>query len=114
MSLAQAYEGIKELSDASDGAGQVFSPVRQVKQSDGVGLLLLQLSGSRLFTAIFTSTEEASDWALLFSLHFLLLLPFPSSPERRRQIKYFLTDKTPQEEQCTIKKGRFESSLGKL
>lgn len=109
MSLAQAYEGIKELSDASDGAGQV-------KQSDRVGLLLLllQLSGSRLFTAIFTSAEEASDWALLFSLHFLLLLPFPSSPERRRQIKYFLTDKTPQEEQCTIKKGRFESSLGKL
>lgn len=85
--------------------GQVFSPVQQVIESDAVNALLSQLSGSRTFTAVFTSTEEASASTLLFSLRFLLF-PFPSSPEQRRQIKHFLADKAPQEEQSAVKKKR--------
>lgn len=83
--------------------GQVFSPVQQVIESDAVKVLLSQLSGSCTFTAIFTSTEEASASTLLFNLRFLLFL-FPSSPEQRRQIKHFLADKTPPEEQSAVKK----------
>ena len=51
----------------------------QVKDSDRVKVTAVGVAP--LFTAIFTTTEEASDSALLFSPHFLIL-PFPSSPEQ--------------------------------
>lgn len=88
MWLAPARDGkITELNSTVGGKRQnlplcqVFSPVQQVIESDAVRVLLSQLSGSRTFTAIFTSTEEASASALLYNLRFLLF-PFPSSPDR--------------------------------
>lgn len=59
-------------------SGQLFSPVQQVNDLDWVKVPAARVLPP--FTAIFTTSEEASDLALLFNPHFLLLLPFPSSP----------------------------------